>query len=253
MENCKISNFIKELRKERKYTIANLADKCGIGVRGISNWFKKNDNEWNVDSLMILSQILDFKIVINGGSIEVMRNNEKLNSVEKNTTEVYEVYKNFGDYSIVHLYTPNSNLSFDETPELLEDFFIFSTKEECRNEFPNNNPIKMYGLLNNTTNCIELERLISIYPYKAESYYYFNLAPIISITEDGYEVVAEFEDKNIKLVKAGAILDNNLELIRYTNNMEIDRCILGFTLLPMSSNNAEGFVGWSDSLRYIYI
>lgn len=257
MEDYKISNFIKALRKERKYTIAGLADKCGIGIRGFNKWLKKTDREWSMDSLMILSEILDFKIIINGGMIKIMRNNEELNNLERNTREVYSVYKDFGDYSIVNLYTPNGNLSYDETPELLEDFFVFSTEAECREEFPNDNPIKVYGLLNNSTNYIEVERLISIYPYQAEGYYYFNLAPVISTTEDGYEVVAEFKDEKIKLVKAGAILDKNsileeYHVKEYTNDLKNKKCIPGFTLLPMEFNNSKDFVGWADNLGYFY-
>lgn len=252
MKDYKISNFIKALRKERKYTIAGLADECGIGIRGFNKWLKKTDREWSLDSLMILSEILDFKIIINGGMIEVMKNNKESNNLEKNTREVYSVYKDFGDYSIVNLYTPNSNLSSDEVPELLEDFFIFSNEIECKTEFPNDNPIRVYGLLNNSTNCIEIERLISIYPYKAESYYYFNLAPVISITEDGYEVVEEFEDEKMKLVKAGLILDDDFKLKEWTKNTELDKCILGFILLPANYNSSKDFIGWSDNLHYLY-
>ena len=41
MKDYKISEFIKELRKERKYTVAGLAEECGIGIRGFNKWLKK--------------------------------------------------------------------------------------------------------------------------------------------------------------------------------------------------------------------
>lgn len=256
MKDYKISNTIKVLRKEKNYTISGLADECGIGLRGFNKWLKKTDREWSIDSLMILSEILDFKITINGGMIEIMRNYEELNSLEKNNKEIYSVYKDFGDYSIVNLYTPNSNLNFDDIPELLEEFFVFSSEMECKREFPDNNPVKMYGLLNNKTNCIELERLTSIYPYKAESYYYFHLAPTIAYTEDNYEIVAEFEDIGYKLVKAGALLEkvnnDSYEVEEFTNNLRDDRCIPGFTLLPTYLNNSKDFSGWSENLEFLY-
>lgn len=258
MENYKISNFIKTLRIEKKYTVADLANKCDIGIRGFSKWLKKTDREWSTDSLIILSKILDFKIIIDEGEIKLMKKNERVNVLERDEREVYSVYKDFGEYSIVNLYTPNSNLSDDETPELLEDFFIFSSEAKCKKEFPENNPVKVYGLLNNTTNYVELERLISIYPYRAEAHYYFNLAPTISLTEDGYEIVDEFEDCGMKLARAGAILEkdsmnNEYYVEAFSNNFRKEEYLPGFVLMPINSNSSEDFIEWTNDFKYLYL
>lgn len=259
MQDYTISEYIKALRKERNYTMVNLANECGIGLRGFNKWLKKTDREWSVDSLIILSKILDFEIKISGGIIKIMKNTNTIqneNTMLIENKEVYDTFKNFGDYSIVHLYTPNTNLNFDETPDLLEDFFIFSNVEECMKEFPDSSPVKMYGLLNNNTNCIELERLVSIYPYKAINYYYSHLAPVISYTDDNYEIVGVFED-NTKLVRAGVILEEyngfgNHEIKSFTNNLKDDDCIPGFVSISEFYNHSKDFGKWSESVEFLY-
>ncbi|MBQ3423161.1 MAG: hypothetical protein IJH34_16240 [Romboutsia sp.] len=257
MSENKISNAIKKIRKEKKYSVAAISEKANITAQGFYKWLSKSDNEWNLDSLLILSKILDFKVCINKGEIEIMDNKNVLN---KELIEVvnYEIYKDFGDYSIVNLYTPNGNLSIDDNPSILDECFLYSSKDEFNRELFTESIIKVYGLLNNKTNELEDENMtVSIYPNSAENYYYWHFAPIKGYTDDGYMVVEEFKE-GYKLVKVGGLIDINYSEINdytfkgYTNDLNDSKCIPGFSLLPINKNTSDDFISFSENVNFLY-
>lgn len=255
--NNKISNFIKDIRKEKRFPVIALADKIGITVQGLYKWLNKLDNEWSIDSLLILSEILDFKVIIEKGEVKIMRNEVENTIVKENEYELYEVYENLGDYSIINIYTPNSNLNYDEKPVLLEDdLFLFSTEKECKAAFENCNPIKMYGLLNNETNTITTGSIIDIYPYKAKAYYYYNIAKNLEKTKDGYEIIEKFKDKKIQIVKANLLIecdDNKCALIGHSGEINKDsEGLNGFLLVDIDDSDGLNVLSWSDNLEFIY-
>lgn len=255
--NNKISSFIKEIRKEKRYPVIALADKIGITVQGLYKWLNKTDSEWNIDSLLMLSEILEFKVIIEKGEVKIMKNEEEETIVKENKYELYEVYENLGDYSIIHIYTPNSNLNYDERPVLLEDdLFLFSTEKECKAAFENCNPVKMYGLLNNKTNIVIMDSMIDIYPYKAKAYYYYSLAKNLEKTKDGYEIIERFEDRKVQIVKANLLIecdDNKLTLVGHSNEINRDSDgFNGFLLVDIDDSNGLNVLSWSDNLEFIY-
>lgn len=254
MDNNKISTFINALIKEKKYKKKLLVEDIGISSQGFNNWLKKSDNQWNLDSLMILSKLLGFNLLLDKGEIKLMKENKTI-EIER-TNEKYEVYRSFGKYSVVYLYTPNGNLNYDETPDLLEEsFYLYHTEKECKKAHPYNTAIKLYTLLNNETNEIVLDRLTGIYPYKAESHYYHYLAPTIGYTEDNYEIIEKFEDKNLQIVKAGAFLefDGNKDytVSGFSSNPHSDGYLPGFALMPLNGSSNE-FITWANNIEHLY-
>lgn len=246
--NYTISEFIKQLIKKKGYSKEKIAEEAQITVQGFYKWLAKSDEYWNINSLMILARILNFEVNIRGDEINIMENSNERNLNE--LKETYSMYKNFGDYSIVYIYTPNSNLNCDRPPEIMEDMFIFSSKENCLREFPDNNAIELYGLLDNKTNTLVLDSLIDIYPFKAESYYYLNLATPIEKTDDGYEVVCKFDKSNTKLVKAYAkieIINGEISIKEYINHNK-DGYYIGFALMNCDKTTSKDFRTWYETL-----
>lgn len=261
MSDYKIWNMIKKLIEEKGYSYAAV---CRMMTNDTSpqkfqKWKNRPDDCWNIGVLLELSEVLNFTVNIKEGRVEVMENKEcLLNEVNENSTMTYEVYKKLDDnYSIVNLYTPTSNINYDDEPSLMEEMFVCSTKEECEELFPGYKPVKCYALLNNQTNIIEKYSTIDFYPTKAETYYYYHKAPVIEYTDDKYSVVAVFEEEGFKLVKAGGFLDlddspKGYTFAGYTNDLKDEKCLPGFTLLPIEKNTSEDFISWATNVGYLY-
>lgn len=260
MSDYKIWNMIKKLIEEKGYSYAAL---CRMMTNDTSpqkfqKWKNRPDDCWNISVLLELSEVLNFTVNIKEGRIEVMENKECLKELNEDLVVTYEVYKKLDDnYSVVNLYTPTSNINYDDEPSLMEEMFVCSTKEECEESFPGYKPVKCYALLNNQTNSIENYNTIDFYPAEAEAHYYYYHAPVIEYTDDNYPVIAIFKEEGFKLVKAGGILDlddspNGYTFAGYTNDLKDEKCLPGFTLLPIESNSSEDFVSWATNLGYLY-
>lgn len=242
--NNNISETIKELRKESGFTVSSLADKCGITVQGLYRWLSKDDEEWNTDSLMLLSKILNFKVIVNGRNIDIFKDNNDI-AVDELQRENYSTYKDLDDsYSIVAIYTPNLNLRINEYDkiELVDNFLTFSSKDECEKAYGEGVSAKLYALLSKKTGCIINEDLIDIYPYSIESYYFKELASVIEDIEDGYKIVSKFNEGQIELAK----------FILEEEKCVDTPCKFGLALFSTKNLNSRKLICVNESIEVLY-
>lgn len=278
MKTNDLSDFIKEMIKKRGMSLEDIASKLFITKQGLHHWIhgRKNVN-WKLQNIILLSEILNFDIVVSNGKLSVkenvedMKNDfiEKSDCVSNSTKEIslannhinqYEIFKTLGKYSIVKLYAPNSNLNDDLEVELLEKgFFIYNSKEECLSEHPQNEAILVYGLVDNETGYMYNENAIYFNPYILETFYYTKLAPTLEKTGDGFEVVLNMDDKGVKIVKVLARVEVINSAFCYpieyvptdTKNNE-SGFILGLLAIKSDSSTLENCMWWGTNIENIY-
>ena len=90
MNQIKIGNFIKELRKEQKLTQEQLAEKFGVARRTVSRW----ETGSNMPDLDILIEIADFFDVDLREILDGERKSEKMNQELKETVLKVAEYSN---------------------------------------------------------------------------------------------------------------------------------------------------------------
>ena len=90
MNQIKIGNFIKELRKEKKLTQEQLAEKFGVARRTVSRW----ETGSNMPDLDILIELADFFDVDLREILDGERKSEKMNQELKETVLKVAEYSN---------------------------------------------------------------------------------------------------------------------------------------------------------------
>ena len=90
MNQVKIGNFIKELRKEQKLTQEQLAEKFGVARRTVSRW----ETGSNMPDLDILIEMADFFDVDLREILDGERKSEKMNQELKETVLKVAEYSN---------------------------------------------------------------------------------------------------------------------------------------------------------------
>ena len=90
MNQIKIGNFIKELRKEQKLTQEELAEKFGVARRTVSRW----ETGSNMPDLDILVELADFFDVDLREILDGERKSEKMNEELKETVLKVAEYSN---------------------------------------------------------------------------------------------------------------------------------------------------------------
>ncbi len=90
MNQIKIGNFIKELRKEQKLTQEQLAEKFGVARRTVSRW----ETGSNMPDLDILIEMADFFDVDLREILDGERRSEKMNQQLKETVLKVAEYSN---------------------------------------------------------------------------------------------------------------------------------------------------------------
>jgi len=90
MDQIKIGNFIKELRKEQKLTQEELAEKFNVARRTVSRW----ENGNNMPDLDILMELSDFFDVDLREILDGERKSEKMNEELKETVLKVAEYSN---------------------------------------------------------------------------------------------------------------------------------------------------------------
>ncbi len=90
MNQIKIGNFIKELRKEHKLTQEELAEKFGVARRTVSRW----ETGSNMPDLDILIEMADFFDVDLREILDGERKNKKMNEELKETVLKVAEYSN---------------------------------------------------------------------------------------------------------------------------------------------------------------
>ena len=90
MNQIKIGNFIKELRKEQKLTQEQLAERFGVARRTVSRW----ETGSNMPDLDILIELADFFDVALREILDGERKSEKMNQELKETVLKVAEYSN---------------------------------------------------------------------------------------------------------------------------------------------------------------
>ena len=90
MDQKQIGSFLKELRKERKLTQEQLAEKLNVSGRTVSRW-ETGNNMPDISLLLEISELYDVSIpeIINGE-----RKSEKMNEQVRETAEALTEYAN---------------------------------------------------------------------------------------------------------------------------------------------------------------
>ena len=117
MDQKQIGSFLKELRKERKLTQEQLAEKLNVSGRTVSRW-ETGNNMPDISLLLEISELYDVSIpeIINGE-----RKSEKMNE------EVKEVAKSMSDYALAEkegIIKEIRNLSFIGLAALIVYYLI---------------------------------------------------------------------------------------------------------------------------------
>ena len=128
MNQIKIGNFIKELRKEQKLTQEALAEKFGVARRTVSRW----ETGSNMPDLDILIEMTDFFDVDLREILDGERKSEKMNQELKETVLKVAEYSNEEKkrstrvvliYFVLGIIALISNLAM-EFMELPDSFFV---------------------------------------------------------------------------------------------------------------------------------
>lgn len=128
MNQVKIGNFIKELRKEQKLTQEQLAEKFGVARRTVSRW----ETGSNMPDLDILIEMADFFDVDLREILDGERKSEKMNQELKETVLKVAEYSNEEKkrstrvvliYFVLGIIALVSNLAM-EFMELPDSFFV---------------------------------------------------------------------------------------------------------------------------------
>ena len=128
MNQVKIGNFIKELRKEQKLTQEQLAEKFGVARRTVSRW----ETGSNMPDLDVLIEMADFFDVDLREILDGERKSEKMNQELKETVLKVAEYSNEEKkrstrvvliYFVLGIIALVSNLAM-EFMELPDSFFV---------------------------------------------------------------------------------------------------------------------------------
>ena len=128
MNQIKIGNFIKELRKEQKLTQEQLAERFGVARRTVSRW----ETGSNMPDLDILIEMTDFFDVDLREILDGERKSEKMNKELKETVLKVAEYSNEEKkrstrvvliYFVLGIIALVSNLAM-EFMELPDSFFV---------------------------------------------------------------------------------------------------------------------------------
>lgn len=262
-----LSSFIKALRKKRNIKVEDLADAIPITIQGLSNWLgcRKNVN-WKIDSLISLSKILKFELKIIDGRVYVKENNMKKVeeyievSLKNNKVITYETFEELGDYSIVKLYTDCRYLqvNLNNCLDVPDNQNVYNTDYECVEDGVNiNDIIDVYGLANNKTGEIIDNIKYQVQPEKLREVYLMNFAPILEVTDDGYEVVYISHEHNYKIAKTWAkvdIIKDDTKVLEYSNvkpKEDIDWWN-GFAVMDVEGNSSKDFDFFTKNIFVLY-
>lgn len=266
MNSEELSDFILMIMKKKKLSLQKVANAVPISKQGLHNWLQKRKNvNWKLQSLLNLSKLLNFDVVISNGELFVKENDNNMIKLQgnenfiKTSTEnkkIYnEVYKDFETYSIVRLYVSNTAINDDIFPSLLDDWLgVYNTREECFTSPCVKTAVPVYALLDKNTNEFVENVVPSLYPDDIETAYYIGYAPEIEKTADGYSIVGINEKYGVKIAKAyaegdifhGGFYVTNL-LPEYKEN-----ALAGIAYMNTQYDSISKFGKWQSNTKYMY-
>lgn len=272
MSNLDLSEIIKKKMDERNMSLQKVADLIPISKQGFHNWIYKRKNiNWKLESLLRLSEILEFDIEISKGNLFIkecykMNNQENTNLNQgviqyepinaRNKKYDFEICKRFSSHSIVKLYVPNTAINDDVEASLLEEWIdCYNTKEECfYNEYVQS-AVEVFALMNNGTG--ELEEIYnpSLYIDDIETAYLLNKAPIICKTEDDFDIVHKDEANKIFIVRGyaeGYVSNDNGFYVSNILNYYTEKSIPGLVVIEPNDSLVERNGYWYSNTRYLY-
>lgn len=203
MENNEISKKIKKLRKQKGYSLEAIAQMIPVSKQGYHLW-EQNLRTWKIDTLSILSKILDFKIVVEDGGIEIIEcSSQEKKENERKEVDIMKNNTELKGYEVITLYTGAENINFEEK-EVLDEVLIYREKEDAIDVFDTDVLVPIYALYdiesgNICSNTYGLDKV------KAYSMYFWNYAPIL----DDENTVYIDMNRNIKIGKRYVFVDVN--------------------------------------------
>lgn len=197
MEINEMSRKLKELRIKKGYSLEEIAQMIPVSKQGYHLW-EQGLRAWKIETLTTLSEILDFKITIGNGILEI---SECIH--QNNRREVDIMLKNteLKGFKIIQLYTGADNINFEER-EILEDVLIYSNKDDAMDVFNTDSLVPIYALYDNEAGSI-CYNTYGLDKVRAYSMYYWNYAPIL---DDNNTIYMNIE-KNIKVSKGYVVID----------------------------------------------
>ena len=267
-----LSGFIKKLMNNKNLSLQKIADEMYITKQAIHNWLQRRTNvDWKIESLLKLSEILDFNLIISKGKLYVEENNdmnEKENQLilnqekgvletinAKNNEVIYDVYKKFYTHSIIKLYAPNTAVNDDIEATLLDEWInCYNTVKECMDERKCESVVEVYALLDNLSGEVVEDCVPSLYHDDIETLYLCHYAPPFERTADGYEVVSIRKDLNIQIVRAYAngFVYNRKMYRTDLSSTYVDGYMFGLIAIPIDEPYVKSDCIWQPNIKYIY-
>ena len=112
MQVNNISEKLKEIRLNKGLTIESISNVLNVSKQGYSLWEQQKRN-WNIDTLVKLSSILDFEMIIKNGEIIILENSsddyigicsdEESNKIIKNQLQNKPQYEDINDENIENI------------------------------------------------------------------------------------------------------------------------------------------------------
>lgn len=194
-----INKKIKELRKKKGYSLETISELIPVSKQGYHLW-EQGLRSWKLETLSLLSKILDFKISIENGEIniyEVTSEKQENNFIYKGDLNM----KKFKEYEIIELYTGADNINFEDN-EILDSVLVYKDKHDAIEVFNTETLIPVYALYNYESEYIH-PNTYGLDKTRAYSMYFWNYAP----TLDSKNTVYIDGIKNIKVSKVFVKLD----------------------------------------------
>ena len=198
----KINTKLKQLRKDKGYSLEEISQMIPVSKQGYHMW-EQGLRSWKLDTLALLSKILDFKLVIENGNIDIIQNIENYTPI-KNKKEVDFNMKKFKEYEIIELYTGADNVNFDDK-EILDTVLVYKDKEEAMDVFGTETLVPVYALYNYESGYVH-PNTFGLDKTRAYSMYFWNYAPTLDSKNTVY--LDAFKEIKVSKVYVKFDLDN---------------------------------------------
>ena len=142
-----LGNIIKIFREEEGYTQPDIGELLYETKQSISKK-EKGLSSWNLNAIIKLSEILKFKIIVEKGELEIMKDNFVNNNDNDMRVSVKKV-EDFGRFSIIEVYSNSENGVYGNISPSMED--ILNERNEVLEKDPESKIMVGYCLYDNQT------------------------------------------------------------------------------------------------------
>lgn len=252
MEINNVSKKLKELRLKKGYSLEEISQMIPVSKQGYHFW-EQGLRAWKLETLTILSKILDFEISISNGILSI---SESFTKNYKSEVNIMLEKRNLNEserFKVIVLYTGADNINFEEK-EILEDILIYSNKKDAQEMFKTDSLIPIYALYDNEEGRICFNTY-GLDKTRAYTKYYWNYAPVL---DDDNTVYIDIK-KNIKISKKYVTIDvDNISEdgkypILFVSNEESERTLGMFTITDLNDCIIPGIDYASESFPQILL